>query len=144
MARTYTARETRWVAEYCAEKFPDAYQNGKITYQQSLGPLAAGFTSRMAPRVDAVIDTPISIILLEAEIENPTMAIGQLLLYRDQFTLTPAYTGMSSHAVTCLLLLAYPNAPVQAQAAKYGMWCDIWCPEWLRDYIVNERGYHLQ
>ena len=139
MTREYTARETKWVVEYVNAFYPEIANTGKVVYQMPLGRDARGSTKRLAPRADAVIFHHDSIVLIEAEIENVSSAIGQLLFYDFIFQQTPDLELNADLPRHLTLLLSTSDGALELFAAKHRVNIDTWAPGWLEQYINEKR-----
>ena len=138
--RQYTARETRWVAEYVQLRFPKSFNDGKYMFQVPLGPLSEGFSARMAPRVDAVVLGEGYTVLLEGDIEKPMSALGDLIHYRDLFHSTKRFSDRHRYKLDGILLIPEVDSNVILQAEKQGVMVETFKPEWLQEYMVQRRG----
>lgn len=139
MTREYTPRETRWVTEYVLAHWASAELAGYVSYQVPLGPLAQGATQRAAPRADCIIYLAHKVVIIEADTENITSALGQLLYYDYLFPLTPGNVDRNKPRDLTLLLLDMPDTYFRAFSTKYNIDIDTWAPPWLLEY-VRERG----
>ena len=139
-SRPYTARETRWVAEYVQEKYPKAFDRGDYAFQVPLGPLSDGFTSRAAPRVDAVVFNDSRTVMIEGDIEKPMSALGDLIHYKTLFYSTRRMRDLVELPLVAILLLPDPDSNVIIEADKQGVLVDTYKPAWLAEYMVERRG----
>ena len=140
MTRKYTSRETRWVIEYIQRNWSDAYLAGHVTFQASLGPSSTGVYARTAPRADAVIELENEIIILEAEAENVSSSLGQLIYYDYIFPYTEQYKDKAEKPRRLILLVEKELPFLRAFASKHNIQLDTWAPQWLEEYLKSKRG----
>jgi len=138
--RTYIARETRWVSEYVSRFYPDDFNAGRAAFQVPLGPMSTAISRRAAPRADAVVVSLDHVTIIEADAENKTSAIGQLLYYDFVFPLTEAYIKYSNLPRVKVLLVESTDDTFTAFSEKFGLKVDTWAPDWLLSYLISKGG----
>ena len=138
--RQYTARETRWVAEYVQLTYPTVFDEGRYMFQVPLGPLSEGYSARLAPRVDAIVFGAGATHLIEGDIEKPMSALGDLIHYRDLFSQTKRFADMLTNELVAVLLIPNVDSNVILQAEKQGVEVKTFRPQWLLEYMIERRG----
>jgi len=145
MARKWTPREHRLVAEWIAETYPTA----KWKMRVRLGPTEA-LPARYIPRslverilrpfahwADAVILLPDKVIIVEAKIVLSPRAIGELELYEWLFKQTPEYRPYWDWPIEKVLLYALEDERVIEYAKERGIKCIKYCPPWAKRYLLS-------
>ena len=142
-------RERRYIAEYCADNFPD----GNYMLNVELGPIPQGMVDRygygMASRlfrptrlrIDAVAWYPDKYLLIEAKLRNMKDGIGDLLIYQRLAPQTqdlPFYDGQPFVPVLVIPYdLQWLRDITNATDIEYAIqWYD-----WVGDYARERQNY---
>jgi len=131
--RRYQEVEARMLAEWLEAHSPPVptYQN------QPLGPpVGFGFTG-VNPRVDALKILPDQVILIEGEVDNPSEAIGQLLIYRWLFRQTPKFSAHHDKPVRTILVVPRPIGILAEFCKLAEIEVHIQPSPWLTEYLLS-------
>ena len=145
MARPYQQRERRLIKEFLAQHAPG------ITpiYNARIGPLPLGFAERINPDgsfmeispsqryADAALEFPDRVELWEGKVAMDGQAIGQLLVYRRAFALTPEFQRVSRLPVSLHIVAGYADPIAMEEAAAQGIEVKLYTPQWLRDMVAS-------
>jgi len=143
MPRDWTPRESRLVAEWATQTYPNAH----IRFRVSLGSLtpallADGLTAaelRMLGHsrrwVDAMIVEPNAVHLVEAKIRMSPGALEQLELYRRLFPLTPELAHLHHITPTLHAVFAVEAPDLSAIARERGVLVHTYHPAWVDEYL---------
>jgi len=145
MPRDWTPRESRLVAEWATQTYP----NANIRFRVSLGSLtpalqADGLTAdelRMLGHsrrwVDAMIVEQNAVHLVEGKIRLSPGGLEQLELYRRLFPLTPELAHLQHITPTLHLVFAVEDPALSAIARERGVLVHTFHPPWVDDYLAQ-------
>lgn len=147
MARDWTPREMRLVAEWATQTYPHA----DIRFRVDVGDLTpalrdTGLTpaelrglGRSRRWVDAMVVEPRTVHLVEAKIRLSPGALEQLELYRRLFPLTPELAALRDRELLLHLVFAIEDPALSAIARERGVKVHVYHPPWVDAYLAELR-----
>jgi hypothetical protein len=93
---------------------------------------AAKYAKQFRYFADAVVSDGKKIIIIEAKVDRPINAIGQLLLYKDYFPKTPEFQSIKDLPVEMELVVVRDDLQVRESCLKQGI-----------RFVVFEEGQKL-
>lgn len=139
----YVQRDRRYVAEWVIEFYPHA----EVFYNLRLGPppaeIVAAFPGVDVDRwarvykktCDAVVVTAEEIILIEAELRRPLLALGELLIYRDLLSTTPELRPHTGKRVRTILLCPVEDPTLEVTLIEHKIEKAVYRPPWVDQYL---------
>jgi len=141
--KPYQQRDRRYVVEYCGEKWP----NDTWFFNLRMGPAPISVAEKYPgmdvdryARVwkktsDAVVVTKDEIILIEGELRRPTMALGELLVYRDLINTTPELQPYLGRKLRTILLCPVEDPTITMQLRDHNVELALYKPAWVETYL---------
>jgi hypothetical protein len=131
--------EPRWVSEYVLATYPQA----KTRFRVPLGDIPASFTEQFGatkaarayrpwrPEVDALIELPDRLILLEGKIFKAMDGLSKLPVYASMVPITPELAEIKSKPLEMHLLVVRALPWVQQAAQMQHVTVVEWAPLWI-------------
>jgi hypothetical protein len=147
---TYQKRERRYIAEWAYSKFP----NATIKLNVPLGPIPKSLEEEVGlyralrvfrpwrAKADAIVILPDKLIAAEADIRDPRRGLSDLLIYRDLIDLTPELESYKNLPKEFWIVVPWVTTWVKEYAEKNNIKIDIYCPDWIKDYIEELQKYY--
>ncbi len=133
--KKYLPRENRLVAEWLEKTHPTALQWKRVR----LGPIAPGkdpkYYGILRRFADIVFKDGSTIHIVEAKMRPKPDAIGQLLLYRDLFPMTPEFSEFKDMPLRLVFLTTIEDPVVKKMAAEMGIDYAVYGPPWAMRYL---------
>lgn len=136
--------ETRLTSEWVAANYPGRLAH--FAFRVGHHPGAAGFVIedeaelRLAQnvnrRVDAVIEPPPSIVMIEAKMWDATTAIGRLMEYRLLLPATAQVKEWGPAPVEMVILTAQDDPVARILCAQHGIRYVFYEPEWIGEFYA--------
>ena len=91
--------------------------------------------------VDALVFADTKLVLAEAKVYNLRDGVGDLLCYRPQIPVTPELQEYKDWPVEMVLVIPWTSDWALEIAETAGVNVDVFCPDWLVDYIEEHHKY---
>lgn len=142
-------RERRLVAEYVVERFPKS----RVIFDCPLGPVpekmvatlgyrkALRLARGLRPMVDALVIQDHEVILIEAKILKWLDGMAKLPIYRGLVKSTPELQEYKNYSSSMVLCTPWISETIEAAAGIQEVKVDIFCPEWINDYLTELGKY---
>jgi hypothetical protein len=146
---TYKKRERRYVAEWVSARYPKA----TVKLNVPLGPVPKALEEEVGlykamkvfrpwrAKADAIVILPDRMLVVEGEIRDPRSALGDLLVYRDMIDSTPELEPYRHLRREFWLVVPWTTTWVKEYAEKNNIDIDIYCPDWIKDYVEELGKY---
>jgi len=149
MARVYTPREMRLIAEFCAQRWPE----GGYRLRAPLGPIPEavreavrpekwiGAARPFRPEVDALKVEPNRIVLMEAKIFRIMDGLAKLPIYASLVPETPELERYRGLPIEMWLVVCWTAPWLEAAARRVGVRIHLFRPAWIEDYVKEIHRY---
>ncbi len=149
MARKSRQVETRLIAEYLKERYPEF----TFIMQQPLGVVseelmkkegyrkALGVMRPFRPEVDAVVILPRYFLIIEAKVWSIVDGLAKLPLYKSLIPVTPELKQYMPREVIMQLVVGWTNPNLEIMARSLDVEVKLYCPDWLKQVVEDMHHY---
>jgi len=149
VARKTQQVETRLVAEYLKEKYP---QYSFIT-KQPLGIVSEellkteGYVKGLRmqnpsrPEVDAIVLLPRYFVLIEAKVWHIVDGMAKLPLYASLIPFTPELKQYQPREVIMELVVPWANPNLEIMCRDHNIRLVVYCPDWISEVVARVQQY---
>jgi len=149
MARKSRQVETRLVAEYLKERYPEF----TFIMKQPLGVVseelmkkegyqkALGVMRPFRPEVDAVVILPHFLLIIEAKVWSIVDGLAKLPLYKSLVPGTPELKQYLPREVMMQLVVGWTNPNLETMARSIDVEVKLYRPEWLVEVVDDMHKY---
>ena len=149
MARKSRQVETRLIAEYLKERYPEF----TFIMKQPLGVVseelmkkegyqkALGVMRPFRPEVDAVVILPSYFLIIEAKVWSIVDGLAKLPLYKSLIPVTPELKQYMPREVMMQLVVGWTNPNLEIMARSLDVEIKLYCPDWLKQ-VVEDMHYY--
>ncbi len=141
--KPYVQRDRRYVVEYVTNTYP--HDLAWFNLRMGMAPISVaeahpGMDVDRYARVwkktcDAVVVTPNEIVLIEGELRRPSLALGELLVYRDLISTTTELKPYSGRAIKTILLCPITDPTLTMQLKDHKIDLAVYRPKWVEQYL---------
>ena len=136
--------ETRLISEWLALEYPD--RPWHMQFRVGMDPPSAGImvpdenelrlARNLNRRVDAVVEPPPELVMIEAKMFDASTAIGRLLEYRLLLPATPDVKAWGPAPVVMVLLTAQHDPVTEALCGPQGIRYVHFEPTWIGEFYA--------
>jgi len=149
MARKRRQVETRLIAEYLKERYPEF----SFIMKQPLGVVseelmaAEGYQKAIRvmrpfrPEVDAVVILPHYLLIIEAKVWKIIDGLAKLPLYKSLVPVTPELKQYMPREVIMQLVVGWTNTNLQIMARSMGVEIAVFRPDWVVEVVEGMQKY---
>lgn len=138
--RKYTLKEQRLLNDYLYEK----YRNYPQWKRVRVGPVVKKEEEKLYKVlrrwVDAIVFTGKKIILIEVKWSPKPEGVGELLLYRSLFPLTPEFQMYKDYPIECEFVTTRYDRAIEDLCKKNNIKFIVYTPEWVKVLWAEEFG----
>lgn len=149
MARKSRQVETRLIAEYLKERYPEF----SFIMKQPLGVVSEelmkteGYDRAIKvmrpfrPEVDAVVILPAHLLIIEAKVWSIVDGLAKLPLYKSLISVTPELKQYMPREVMMQLVVGWVNPNLEIMARAMDVEIKLYRPDWLVEVVEGMHKY---
>jgi len=149
VARKTRQVETRLIAEYLKERYPEF----TFIMKQPLGAVSEELMKEegyeraikvmrpFRPEVDAVVILPANLLIIEAKVWSVVNGLAKLPLYKSLVPVTPELKQYMPRNVMMQLVVGWTNPNLEIMARAMDVEVKVYRPEWLEEVVEGMHKY---